>query len=770
MNGKKNILEEKEQNKTIIEPFMPNGRNGNLIERPNNKKRRLKIIIISIIGVLIVALIAAASFFTYKKYIAGSKFLKKPITDTKEEPVEPKSVSVKGFAVYKEVPFSAEANLAPYKTNADLSNIENKNLFTFSAAAKKMLTDNSFVVIPGSFQEFFSLYESNRYNNIANFVTTDSILHNYHLYFNYLLKNIETEKLIPEYKVLVKNLYNDAKSQAEKLSGTKWENAAKRNLAFLGVINEIMGEKMEASAEVQDIIKKEIALVEKHSGIELSLLMNLGAENTNLAGGYMEDYSQYIPRGHYTKSEDLKKYFKAMLYAGRINFRLKNEDETRSAILLTLLLSNSKENYASWEKIYEPTAFFVGKGDDLSFYEYGDVLKNVYGKADIEDIAKDDNRLAEFINKAGELKSPKINSMPIFDGTIKPDREKEIKGWRLMGQRFTMDASILERLVYREVKENSEGKKRMLPKGLDIPAAMGSKEAYNILDRGGETDYANYKENMRKLREYLGGVDLKTWTQNLYWAWLYTLKPLTDEVPSGYPTFMKSAAWPYKEINTYLGNWTELKHDTILYAKQVYAELGGSPIPEADDRGYVEPNPKLYARLASLLKMTKEGLKERALIEPRDQENLDKLVELVMKLKTISEKELQGKELSKEEFELIRAYGGSLEHFWLETLRDEKEKDKGALLNGNPAAIVTDVATDPNGAVLEEGTGRINTIYVVAPVSGKLKIAAGGVYSYYEFTKPLSERLTDEAWREILEGRENVPALPSWTKNFITED
>jgi hypothetical protein len=47
--------------------------------------------------------------------------------------------------------------------------------------------------------------------------------------------------------------------------------------------------------------------------------------------------------------------------------------------------------------------------------------------------------------------------MPIFDETIQPDREKEIKGFRFMGQRFSLDASIFQRLVYRDVKENAQG-------------------------------------------------------------------------------------------------------------------------------------------------------------------------------------------------------------------------------------------------------------------------------------------------------------------------
>jgi hypothetical protein len=125
-----------------------------------------------------------------------------------------------------------------------------------------------------------------------------------------------------------------------------------------------------------------------------------------------------------------------------------------------------------------------------------------------------------------KLEPPAINSIPIFDEDIQPDREREIKGFRFMGQRFTLDASVFQRLVYREVKENSQGERRMLPKALDIPAAIGSGEAYAILEAERETDYAGYPEKMGKLQEYIAGLDEETWTQNLYWGWLYTLYSL----------------------------------------------------------------------------------------------------------------------------------------------------------------------------------------------------------------------------------------------------
>lgn len=47
---------------------------------------------------------------------------------------------------------------------------------------------------------------------------------------------------------------------------------------------------------VKDDVEAELALIENHEGFALSPIFS-----------YKEDYSQYIPRGHYTHSEKLKK-------------------------------------------------------------------------------------------------------------------------------------------------------------------------------------------------------------------------------------------------------------------------------------------------------------------------------------------------------------------------------------------------------------------------------------------------------------------------------
>lgn len=721
----------------------------------DNQKKKFWVIP-GIVGAVVI--IAVAAYFALPK--SGQAIIKK----TAEDMYKPAVAFAAPFATYQEVPVHVTPKVPAYSVSPNLSNVMNASDFNFSDAAKALLVQNAFVVNPSYYNEFFPLYESNRYSYTPNFITTDSMLHNYHLMFDFLLKKLEEQKLAAELKRLNAGMLSESLSQYNGLKGTEWENAAKRNVGFFAVGGRLLDPSVGIPSIVASEVNQELALIAAHQGIEVSPVMNTGSD-ANVVAALKEDYSQYVPRGHYDETEQLKNYFKSMMWYGRLTFRLNSDDEIKSGILITLAL-NKGANHTIWNKIYEPVNFFVGKSDDITYYQFKDLVGKVYGAgATIQSVSSDKNKFASFVDDTKTLEPPQLNSMPIFNAQIQADREKEIKGFRFMGQRFTIDAAIFQRLMDRDTPG------RMLPKGLDIPSVMGSKEALNILTQMGETKYDKYSENMSQMQTYVSGLPTEHWTQNLYWGWLYQLRPLLDKTSSGYPAFMRNAAWLRKDLNTFLGSWSELKHDTILYAKESMAEGGDGAPKEKDDRGYVEPNPQVYARLASLLKMTTDGLKIRGLLTQSMKNNLSKMEQLALSLKTISEKELNDEKLTNEEYELIRSYGVQLEHFWLEVNKDEpqfKKSPQDAYLDENPAAIVADVATAPNGQVLEEGTGKISVIYVVVPVAGKLRIASGGVYSYYEFTWPISDRLTDKKWRELLNSGQ-PPKLPSWTDAFVSE-
>ena len=227
---------------------------------------------------------------------------------------------------------------------------------------------------------------------------------------------------------------------------------------------------------------------------------------------------------------------------------------------------------------------------------------------------------------------------------------------------------------------------------------------------------------------------------------------------------MQSPAWQDKDLHTFLGSWTELRHDTILYAKQSYTLRATGIMPERElALGYVEPQPEVFARLAALTRQMRVGLDSRGLLNEEYRDKLERMESLLVSLKTMAEKELRGEALTDQEYDTIRNIGDFLE--WLVTFSPqvqeqiESETDKRM-------AIVADVHTDVNtGRVLEEGVGDAFFIYAIVLVEGQTLVAQGGVFSYYEFTQPMSGRLTDEAWQAM----SSKPDRPVWTESFITE-
>ncbi|MHA1910376.1 MAG: DUF3160 domain-containing protein, partial [Candidatus Kariarchaeaceae archaeon] len=105
-----------------------------------------------------------------------------------------------------------------------------------------------------------------------------------------------------------------------------------------------------------------------------------------------------------------------------------------------------------------------------------------------------------------------------------------------------------------------------------------------------------------------------------------------------------------------------------------------------------------------------------------------------------------------------------LEHF--STGEDDEDGHPIYDTNDSPA-IIADVFTDPNTMqVLEVGIGEIYELFVIVEDStGQAFLTRGGVFSYYEFGQPITERLTDETWQEMLQ-TEN-PAHPTWTQTFL---
>lgn len=661
-----------------------------------------------------------------------------------------------------------ESTKTPSPTDMTTQGLEDVLVpLVLSSQQLERLSAAGVVASPRDYAEFHDLYLETRDANLPVFATSDALLHIYHLTFDQMLSSLEEHVFLAKLKELNQMLLEEAKTQYQQLSDSTWEDAARGVYAYIAVGSKLADPDLALPDPVKELAEAELALINAASGAAPSPIFPLLK--------YGEDYSQYAPRGHYTKSEALSAYFKAMTWYGRMTFRLDDSEnpavgptETRMALLLALAARQGRAGEVSaldlWEDLYDPTAFLVGRSDDLTIQQYLSLMDDIYGaQADVTRIA-DDARLDEFITAAGQLPAPRI--LGLISDDYKP--LEAVKGLRLMGQRFVPDAYIFQQLIHPNVPQ------RYLPSGLDVMAVMGSERAATWLGQDPTAQIPEYSAQSRKMVDWLAGLAPEEWRETAYNGWLYTLRPLLFPPGVDYPPFMQSTAWQDKQLNTALGSWAELKHDTLLYAKQAYGGLGGcgfpTPPPPVLAQNYVEPVPEVFARIAALIQMTRQDLEGRGLLQmvPKEEEfspglgdRLASLESLALALEAMAEKELRGEPLSEAENETLRTLGEYLEEVVRWANGEKPELD--------PAAIIADVATDPNtNQVLEVAIGPVHEIYAVVPIpqadgSQALTVARGGIFSYYEF--PSQDRLTDEAWRALLAANQ-APTPPAFTSSF----
>ena len=659
-------------------------------------------------------------------------------------------------------------SLKPYKVKGDLSNIVNLDQFPqMSKMQRDMLVENGFFVRPTLEEQLFYIYEHNEYKKIPAFVTADSVLQVYHVFYDYSLRTLEGKQLLAQVEELTGSMLKKSIEMHKSIKDEQVKGALIKNIAFFGTAQLLLQNELpsEMPEKAKAMAKNEANQIFSEGGFKRSKIFP-----------YQLDYSQYRPRGHYTRSEDLKRYFKAMMWYGQAPFPLykdreekePNVEQTIQALLITYasltepdIEAGGENGFEKWKNIYESTAFYVGAADDLNINHYKDLLIDVYGsQPDIEKLG-DEKKLDELFKKAKSLPKPKIQAK--YTSVDTPVG----KQFRFMGQRYIPDSEIIQNMV--------EPLARPIPKGLDVMAALGSDRAHDIL-----TEYYNedakwdgYIHALENMKRKMDSTTESTWKSNMYYGWLWTLRGFLTEYEEGYPSFMTNEAWTDKALGTALGSWSELKHDTVLYGKQSGAECGGGEEPP-QIKGYVEPSIEVYEKLLWLNRYSRANLKERGLLDGNIESKLQDFDDLLEFLISCSVKELEGKELSSDEYYQLLTYGGMLEYLtssfagegdirWFEIT---SETDKNM-------AVISDIHTvAPNqfskGGYFEVGVGPAHEIYVVVPIGDNLYLTRGAVFSYHEFLSE-GKRLTDEEWQDMIRKGKN-PSQPEWMKRYIVED
>ena len=602
-----------------------------------------------------------------------------------------------------------------------------------------------------------------------NFITTDLFLHTFHLVFSRALKKIEEINFAPA----LENMLKDAIAKLDELevNGENARAAFEFARDFLVVPAILANHELAAELRPSARAREEIARILAEDGISISGI-----------SGKMEDYSFYKPRGHYAASKPLSRYFRAMAYLGGMSVPLNagNEEQNRENTALTALLCILFEDESlrrQWDSLYDPITFLIGAADDPTIRDYAPIVKEILdGKTDkLADAETLDAMRGRFL---AATPPPRIIDAKT-DNVSQEEREAMTTGLRLMGRRFVLDAWVFARLTSPNV--GSDFAPRNLPKAADVMAALGSPVADATLE-GDRRSIPKYADAFEKVKEEAYSF-LERWDGTLTSAWLGTLGIyLTDKDSKQF--FWNSPLWETKKLLTASASWAELKHDTVLYSKQSYAEMGGGgywevePFRNPMPLGYVEPSPRTFGAIAASLSRFQEIIDKFGLGENEDDENywngvrsrVDAFTEHVKLFRDIAEKEVKEEALSRDDYIAISRITSYLNANLLLDSSSVEDGDSDQLR----MALVSDVATDAlDMRVLHVATGTPRRLYVfVNDKWGGPRVAIGYTYSSYEFIRPLSEgRTTNEEWRELVYDRARQDELeklaPGWSKDLF---
>jgi hypothetical protein len=634
-------------------------------------------------------------------------------------------------------------------------------------AQRSFLSQNGFTVIHSQEAQFGDIrVETARRTGQPYYLTTDAAFHALHLLFDDLLKALEKEKLRPMMVDITQATLAEVQSYLPAVQGTQLEAETVQAAAYLSVALKLFNPEAEIDPLVADLVAQQVSQVMDAGGKAYSVIFP----------GFEDDYGAYKPVGHYAGDPELEAYYRGMTWYGRVHFLLSGDAPSRLPLIVTLGLRRAQvadgSAAESWAFIHKTLNFMVGPSDDLGPLEYADLMDAVYGEnLIIQDIA-DETRWQEFRSRSDQLPAPQINSL-FIDSTVDL---APAKGWRFMGQRFTLDGLIFQNLIFDRVKAREDGTRREFPSGLDVMAAFGSAPAMATLTDMGATSFPNYTEQMTKMQQAAQAQPETQWLGRFYDTWLYSFFPLLKAKDASFPAYMQTSAWSYKDLNAALGSWAELKHDTVLYTKMPEMAGGGGPPMSGPAPSYVEPDPVAFYRMAYMAKMLSCGLQQIVLIGPCQEGGINPpegtdlgsyvygMANLAFRFQTfgdIAVKELAGQPLTEEDNDAISICLGMIECMNTDTgyLQPQGEMPKPPVI----AAV-----SGANDSVLEVGVGYVDRIYVVVPLEGKWQVAQGGIFSYYEFNQPRDQRLTDEEWRTRLAGPD-APSLPAWASNFVLQ-
>lgn len=685
-------------------------------------------------------------------------------------------------------------------TGWTLAKVGNRaRLGKLSPRQTKLLTTQGFFLAPQPSRKpadrathLFHIYERNDYIAFPSFVTVDLAIDATHAYFDAVLREVETQHLVPKLSSALRGLVKEAEKVRRGARTRVAKRAAARVVAYWAVALRLLEQR--ASGDTPDVEtlaaprgapparpapqpKSRLSPVPASvKGVVTRTVAQLQKAQGRLPKGTVLgdlDLTQMRPRGHYTRTGVLQRFFRSMSWLGMASFPLQGKHKDVIGVtLLARTYLGSETGRKGLDQVKSITTYFVGGPDAADLAAAARLL--------VKTVPKAAQTRADTLTRPAVLKPYAIGLATLAPPKIQSTASSasEPAQVRVMGRRAFEDNVALQRLIgaLNDLATKAPDAETLVraPGALGSAALLGSDLAKGLIVRPkpGVT-HAALGQAIDRGRKHITGLPASRWQQDAYHGTLHALRSLLPAPPTTAPRLLRSPAWRLRALQAFAGGWAELRHDTILYGEQSGAECDAPEPPPPP--GWVEPVPAVYQRLATLVLVLDKRLRTAGIAvttssntgRPYASPLADKtksLVRLLHFLRDTARQELRGAPLTKKQRNRITLVGGEVEWLLISLANSEllARRDQDM-------AVIADVFTWRSaGKAVEVGVAHPEMIYAIIPSKKGPVIARGAVMSYRAFLQPVAQRLTDEQWRKRLAaGR--IPARPAWLTPIYAE-
>ncbi len=595
--------------------------------------------------------------------------------------------------------------------------------FALDPAEVTRLGKDGFVVLSRlHYTRYDDAYLDIHRSQLPIYVTVDSVLHSVFASHDAIVGDLESTMVLPLLSRFLFRMHCDLPTWSKR-----WPAEIRRDVdVHLAVARRLLGEKVSSTPEVDTLV----AAVEQATGVR----------QIDLYGRpRMIDFTAFRPRGHYTTSPELQRYFRAFAWLSRVELNLVSRGgrssaptpdlhETPREAVVGLALAELATRARALDDVRSIDAFvraLVGGGEAASLLDLvalRDGLGFDVGEKSVEETATALRGAigARFARTVVTDWQPNGAPLPLAAiGTVLP-----------LG--VTADLRALARTGAPYVPA------RKTAKAAEVAYILGHDHAKKYLG----TELVAFPTLGTALGEARTRLTEDA-TVSLHRKWLEAIRGVGEEPKGVVPSFFATDAHRDLRMSSAIAGYGQLRHAHVLLTPETL-RMSGCEIPD----GWVEPAPATYDALVAY---ATQGRAMVDALDPGDTRGLgahfDRLATTLTVLRTIQRHELEGRALTHWEKQFlamvaeIRPMGYSAvpaTSGWYYRLYDHTSTAM------RPAHFVADYVTGADVYYL--GVSQVRMGLFVVDAGGTPRLMVGPVAAAFETTTGTGVlRLDDDA-------------------------